>query len=235
MTTDTRPYWVHSDPNTPSTIGCLVCVENHPVDGSFLCGYCFGRLRRNVSILVGAYGWLGVAMRSPAPAFRDGSGRSAPASRPPFDVGLHDLRDDITFKLRSWARVIAEEHQLRGPSDGDVRTVAAWIKPQLSWVSDQPWCDDMATEFDEAVRAARGRVPWERICRSLPLPCPGRYGCNLLTLAVYGGDDAVTCRNVACGRVIPWAEYWTAVKQQHLALTALPSQTAPLTITGAAA
>ena len=232
-------YWPHSDPTpttpTVSTNGCLVCTDNQPVEGSYLCGYCFGRLRANVSITVGAYDWLGLAMSSPAPAFRDGGARSAPNSRPPFDVGLHDLRDDLTFTLRTWARLIAEEHQLRGPSDGDARTVATWIKPQLGWVCDQPWCDDMAAEFDEVVRAARGRVPWDRICRSLPLPCPGRYGCNLLTLAIYGGDDAVTCRNRACGRVISWADYWAAVRAEEASLKARPLQITPTITTGAAA
>ena len=239
MTQATRPYWVHSDPNISQQQAvyalCLLCAEGHTVGSSYLCGRCFGRLRRNVAILVGVHGWLGVAMYTPAPTRRDGPGRSAPGSRPPFNPALHDLRVDITGKLRSWSRLIAEEHQLRGPADGDVRTVAGWMKEQLPWVSDQRWCSEMAAALGESVQDARKLVPWERVCRPLPLPCPGRYGCNLLTLCVYGGDDAVTCRNPECGRLINWDDYWACVVEQHRAAKALASQATPLTITGAAA
>lgn len=216
MTQAPHPYQVH--PELPE-LPCLACQINQPVNRSRMCGSCFGRMRTDTAILAGAHTWLGVAMHTPPPAFKAGTiGRSAGGTRPPFRLELHDMRVDISGKLTSWARVVIAEQigAGAGPADGEVRTVAAWLTERLGWVSYQLWCDDMAREFREAARDARGLVPWESIGRGLPLPCPG---CGYLTLTLYSGTDTIACRNRDCGRTMIWAHYVTAVREQHDALT----------------
>lgn len=195
-------------------LACLVCLTNPPqFTESFLCGPCFNSLRRDIATLVGAHTWLHLAMLNPAPSWKVGTIGRAPAStRPPFRLELFDARVDIEGKLTTWARAVAEDHvpALRGPADGQMATVGKWLIAQLSWISDQPFCDEMAREFRETASMAFGLVPWQRLRRDLPMPCPG---CGYLTLSKYGGDDQVSCRNRACGKAMTWADYWGNVVQ----------------------
>jgi hypothetical protein len=202
---------------------CLVCLDRPPYKTSLICGGCYARLAADVATLVGAHTWLGIAMCATPPGLKTGTVHRAPAARPPFRVELHDQRVDILGKLTGWARVIAEEHVpvLHGPADGEIRTIAAWIGAQLPWVSDQLWCDEMARELGDAARAARALVPWDRLVRELPLPCPG---CGFLLLAVYGGTDTIVCRNRECGRTMIWADYEKAVREKHGEITSVHSE-----------
>lgn len=190
---------------------CVVCATRPPAyTDSMMCGPCFNRLRADIATLVGAYEWLGISMRAPGPAWKTGTIHRSGDPRLPFRTDLFDAREDIAGKLTSWARAVAEEHvpALRGPADGEPRTVGRWLIAQLPWISDQPWCDAMAAELGDAARRAYGLAPWDRLRRDLPLPCPG---CGLLSLAQHGGDEQVTCRIRTCGHAMPWADYWRLV------------------------
>lgn len=190
---------------------CLVCQISDPYKDSLMCGGCYNRLRAHIATLVGAHAWLGLAMLNPISTWKPGTiGRTATGSRPPFRTDLHDARVDIEAKLTSWARAVAEEHQpaLAGPADGELATVGRWLIARLPWISDQLWCDAIAGELAEAVTAAYALVPWDRLRRDLPMPCPG---CQQVSLSQYGGDDQVTCRIRTCGRAMPWADYWRLV------------------------
>jgi hypothetical protein len=192
---------------------CLICQDRDPYKDSLICGGCYARLYADVGTLVGAHTWLGIAMHAAPPGFKAGTIHRSPGPRPPFRVELHDQRVDILGKLAGWVRVIIEEQPPGpGPADGDIRTVAQWLGVRLPWVSDQPWCDEMARELGEAARSARALVPWDRIVRELPLPCPR---CGYLTLAVYGGTDTIVCRNRECSRTMIWADYEKAVREKH--------------------
>ena len=208
---------------------CLVCNLLEPRYPSHMCGSCFARLRRHISVLVGAHTWLGIAMLNPTPAWKPGTIHRQGGPRPPFRVDLHDAREDIAGKLTSWAKLIAEEHvpALRGPAAPDVATVARWLVERLPWVSEQPWCDAMANELAEAARSSYALVPWDRQRRDLPLPCPD---CGVLLLSLYSGDELIACRNPGCGRQLTWAAYWEAVQEQHDALvppTVIPRREIP--------
>lgn len=191
---------------------CLVCVSRPAYTPSLICGGCFARLKSDIATLVGAHTWLGIAMLNPTPAWKPGTIHRSPEPKLPFNAQLHDARVDIAGKLASWARVIAEEHvpALAGPADADPATVGRWLGHRLRWVSDQPWCDEMARELGELARAAYALVPWERHRRELPLPCPD---CGYLTLTLYGGDELIVCRYRECAREMTWAEYWDRVRE----------------------
>lgn len=215
MTRDPRPYWIHSDPNAPTAFAyCVVCTEREAHGYSLMCGACFNKLRADITVLVGAYIWLGIAMISTGGQRGETVSRQPAGSRMPYRADLHDARDDIAGKLKSWARDIAEKHvpALRGPADADVETVARWLRMQLPWVSEQDWCTVMATELAETAHAAYGLVPWNRRRSDFPLPCPG---CGYLTLSLYGGDEVIMCRNRSCAKALTWPDYWAAVKEQQ--------------------
>lgn len=189
-----------------SALPCTVCAEREPRHPSRMCGVCFARLRRDISTLVGAHTWLGVAMLSPIPAWKAGTIHRAGGPAVPFPVAFHDARVDIAGKLGSWARAVAEEHvpALAGPADGQPEAVARWLVERLPWISDQPWCAEMARELAEAAHEAYGLAPWNRHRQDLPLPCPG---CDYLTLSLYGGDELIMCRNLECCLEMTRGEY----------------------------
>lgn len=216
---DNRPYWVHSDPNAPQPEApCVLCDDRPARLPSLLCGGCFGKMRADVSVLVGAYIWLGIAMLATGGQRGETTTRSPAESRMPFRADLHDTRVDIAGKLGGWARLVAEKRvpALAGPGSGDVETVGRWLRAQLPWASEQGFCDSMAIELADAARTAYGLVPWNARRRDFPLPCPD---CTYLTLSLYGADEVIICRNRDCGRILSWADYWTEVRKQHADLT----------------
>lgn len=207
---------------------CIICRALPPYfDGSFVCGPDFARMRRDLAEVQWAYAWLGATMLALPAAWKSGTIHAAAGPRPPLSLAMHDARIDIQGKLATWARVVGEEHTpaLHGPADGDVRTVATWLRARLQWISDQPWCDEFARELSEMRQTAYALAPWDRSRLDLPLPCPKPKGCGLLTLALYSGDDGVTCRNRACGRVMTWADYYLEVRAEWTKQTDLQRAT----------
>lgn len=197
-------------PPSPMCAHCLcsVCAIRQRRAPSLMCGPCFAYLRRNISVLVGAHIWLGVAMLSPTPASKPGTIHRSAESSLPFRAELHDARVLIAARLSSWARVVCEEHMpaLAGPADGQPETVGRWLADpdRLRWISDQPFCEPMAAELAETAQAAYALVPWGRHRQDLALPCPT---CNILALSLYGGDEVIMCRNLECCQQMTRGEY----------------------------
>lgn len=223
---ENRPYWPHSNPDQPEDNPyCHVCDQRERVGTSLMCGGCYTRLRADITTLVGAHTWLGIAMLTPTPAWKPGTiGHSATSSRPPFRTDLHDARVEIATLLTSWAQAIAETHvpALAGPADNEPTTIGVWLRARTHWLSEQDWCVDVCAELGDAARRAYGLVPWERQRRELPLPCPG---CGYLTLTLYGGNELIVCRYRDCAKELTWSDYWAAVveaSQQAKADTPLP-------------
>jgi hypothetical protein len=212
-------YWPHSNPydTTPET-PCVICAHRNARNRSLMCGACFNKLRADISTLVGAYVWLGIAMLATGTRPTEPAVGHTAESRIPFRVDLHDKREEIAGSLAYWARMIAEAHvpALAGPADGDVETIGRWLRARLPWVSEQEGCVTMATELGASARSAYALVPWNARRRDLPLPCPD---CTYLTLSLYGADEVITCRNRDCGRILSWADYWTEVRKQHADLS----------------
>ncbi|HEY8973693.1 MAG TPA: hypothetical protein VIN75_05710 [Burkholderiaceae bacterium] len=157
-----------------------------------------------------AYGYLGAQMQAPLPAWKPGTLHRAGESRPPLPVALHDARVDIQGKLGSWARLIAEEANMRGPADNTVPAIALWLRAQLHWASDQSWVDSYAAELADLRKTAYGLAPWDRARQDLPLPCPAR-GCGMLSLSWYSGSETVVCRSRLCGHRMTVGDYVAAV------------------------
>jgi hypothetical protein len=193
---------------------CVVCDTRPRKDRSHTCGGCFVRLRIELATVLGAHDWLGGNM-GPGSAGLNGAVTRRPGeSRPPYRVEFSDARTLIHKKLAEWAGYIAREHfpPLAGPADDTLPAIGVWLRARLPWVSDQPWAGEFLEQLGQLRREAYGLAPWDRMRTDLPLPCPGK-GCGLLTLSLYGGDDAVVCRNRTCGHVMTAYEYKKGVEE----------------------
>jgi hypothetical protein len=203
---------------------CIICLEREPYGRSLICGGDFARLRGDLATVQWAHSWLGTSMLALPASWKPGTIHRRGGPQPPMNVAMHDVRVDITGKLATWARMVAEEMTpaMAGPAHGDVRTVATWLRAQLGWISDQPWCDEFARELTDMRSAAYALAPWERSRLDLPLPCPR---CGLLSLSLYSGDDAVTCRIRDCGHALTWADYQRKVGEEWTRQTDLQRAT----------
>jgi hypothetical protein len=190
---------------------CICCAVRPHLGRSFICGGCYARMLGDLSVLEFAYAWLGAQMAAPLPAWKPGTLHRAGESRPPLPVALHDARMDIHGKLGSWARLIAEEARMRGPERDEVPAIASWLRIQLHYASDQPWCDDYATELADLRKSAYGLAPWDSARTDLALKCPG---CGMLSLSLYSGSETVVCRVRLCGHRMTGPDYMRAVAEE---------------------
>lgn len=213
---------------------CVVCNTRPRKGRSYLCGGDFVRLRVELATVQDAHRWLGVAMNASGAGPNTGVMRHAADSKPPYRLDFTDARTDIEGKLASWAQMIGEEHfpPLAGPLDATVPGICTWLRARLPWCSDQPWVDAFLTELADLRRMAYGLAPWDRTRTDSSLPCPS---CALLTLSLYGGDDAVVCRNRPCGHIMTVHEYRRAVSEwmqrQNRELARLPDDLTRLALT----
>jgi len=196
---------------------CIFCHDNPPFGlRSMLCGPCFGSMRRDLATLQFAHAWLGAELVALPAAFKPGTIHGSAGPRAPLSFDKHDMRVEIEAVLGSWARVVGEEMTppLPGPRDGEVATVAAWLRDRdrLSWISDQPWADEFVRELVDLRQRAHAIAPWSAFRQDLPLPCPA---CGMLSLAVFGGDEFVRCRMRVCGRMMTPGEYRQEVLAWH--------------------
>jgi hypothetical protein len=194
-----------SEPDATASL-CVACVAQPPYWPSYLCGGCYARLRGDLATVAWAYGWLGATMLSLGTAWKPGTIHRAGGSRPPFEVQLHDAREEIRLAVTRWGKRIGEQHEpaIPGPADWSVHTVGRWMQRHTQWCSDQPWCADLMADLAELRTAASALSPWQRARRDMPFPCPR---CNWLSLSLYTGSDGITCRNRACGAPMTWADY----------------------------
>ncbi len=196
---------------------CIICGQREPRTPSLACGACYAYLRATLAAVAWAHSWLRTRMYTLTPAWKPATTHAAPTTtRPPFAVELHDTRTDIATTLNKWAGIVGYWHEppIPGPADHTVPTVARWLTDRLGWLLEQdPWADldvhQLLDTLAQLHRDAYALAPWESCRRDLPLPCPA---CEQLTLSVYGGDDAVICRDPDCARTVGWAEYQDAVR-----------------------
>lgn len=187
---------------------CIICRAREVAYAtSFLCKGCFARVRGDLATVADAYEQLAEGMSAIAPSWRTGTIHYAESeAKLPFRTEFHDLREHIVGVLRSWARMIGEEHTpaLAGPADASVATTVKWIRARLPWCSTRRWIVDLAGELHQLRREANALVPWQAARVDLAAPCSV---CGRLTLTRYTEDDDVTCRNRACGVVYTWLQY----------------------------
>lgn len=189
-----------------ATALCIICHMRESAFGTWLCGGCFARLRGDLAAVADAFEQLAEGMSAIAPGWRTGAIHGSEQARLPFDVELHDLRQHIIGTLEKWAARVVAEHpaRLHGPADRSPATAVEWLRTHLSFCSGQSWVDELARELRTLIREAGGRVRLQIAYRRLPTPCGG---CGRLTLVEYTGDDAVICRNRACGGLYDWPTY----------------------------
>lgn len=166
-----------------------------------LCGGCYGRLERTIAELPAVHTWLQGALQPGTTAGEHVTATREPPT--PLRVDVYDERVDIAGKLTEWARLVAEERQLHGPTDSRPESTAAFLLTHLDWSAAQPWVDEYAAEMFELRRDAHTLAPWTPGTHRLPAPCPT---CDALTLIRHDGADHVTCDSRAggCGR--SWSE-----------------------------
>jgi hypothetical protein len=196
--------------------GCTYHDGNpRPQREGLLCRACAYRLRRHITQAPAVHAWLWLAMVREQSGTEPISGsREAPL---PIRVALHDLRDDLTAVMASWADVVASESRLVGPEGDSLTHTVPWLLRHLQGALSRIWVGDLADEMADLHRRAYLAAPWDRERRDLPAPCPE---CGLLTLALYGGADEVVCRNAVCGETIPsrlYDHYVRVLADEHRA------------------
>jgi len=169
-------------------------------------GHCctlhYHRLRRSLLDLPQVVAWLRQNLAAGRGHQDHVSG--TPDTPVPIRLAVVDHINHIDGVLVSWTRLALEEHPQRshGPQVATTTTCAQWLADQLPWIDTTPWVDELYREVAEIRRDAHRLVPWQRSITRLTVPC---WRCNVAALAIYGGDDAVTCRH--CRSTTPREQY----------------------------
>lgn len=195
----TRHQFVDT-PQTPA-LACTgkTCNTDSPaLAGTMLCGRCTHRLEQQLAELPARLHLVRALHDGrQTPRRSDRPGGDAPV---PLNVDAFDLLQTAPAQLDSWAQLVREERDLRGPDNPDL--LAAWLLGQFDWLIRQPWVDDMADEINDLAQSA------ERLCRVNPHrhrlepPCPS---CAASELGRWDGTEQVDCGS--CGRAWPREQY----------------------------
>lgn len=209
------------------------CVGKHCLDGpriedkpaprwavlGLLCVRCHRVLERDLAEMPARLSLLRAHLGGYTTAGR--SERPATGSSPvPLNVDAHDLLQAADGALWAWIQLVCEERTLRGPDSHD--RASGWLLGQLSWLTGQPWVDDLADELHDLTNEC------ERIIRSAPrrhrleAPCPS---CSTYELGRWDGSDHVDCGS--CGRT------WDEAHYPSLALVAAQASGGCMTATEA--
>lgn len=184
------------------------CIAPHPdnrdphqAEHGQLCRPAYLRLEQHLAELPARSAWLHANLAA------GGAGRSdmvtGTRDKPvPIKISVHDHLELIRGTLTSWATLIAEERDLRGPANNHVNTTATFLVAHLDWSAHQPWINDLCSEINDLTRTAHQLAPSNPGKHHLPAPCPS---CDLLALEREDGADYVECQN--CGRLWQQEEY----------------------------
>lgn len=161
---------------------CILCPRRGrttTLDAGHVCAPCAVRLGDDLDAIARL-----ASLASTEPRTGRGTGRTAPASRPPIDLsGIDPALTAVTVPagtttvlavIEDWCRLVREERQLApyGPASlAAARTEAeavgyagttttliaavAFLRRHVGWLIAQPWIDDLATEVHACHRALR--------------------------------------------------------------------------------
>jgi hypothetical protein len=114
--------------------------------------------------------------------------------RDPF--GDQEGSRPIIGTLDDWVRILCHERRLNGPTRYREEDLAAWLIPQLGWISQQPWAGEMHAELWNMICTALRIASIEHRTRAISRPCPNP-DCQMMTLARRDWDLYTRCSN--CG------------------------------------
>ncbi len=178
-------------------------ADHHPaVPGTMFCKSATERLTKTIAELPALHSWLHANLASGG-----GGGDKVTGTRDkpvPINLGVHDHAEHVVFTLASWARMVAEDRGLHGPSNATPSATATFLLAHLDWIVRQDWAPDAAEEISDLSRKAHGIVPSRPERHELPAPCPAD-GCGYLSLVRYDGESHVRCE--VCGAVWDEKEY----------------------------
>lgn len=201
--------------------------DPHPATVGFLCKSGMERLTQHLAELPALAHWLHANLSGGSGS---GFGDYTTGSREkplPIKTGIADHLTQITDTVNSWARLVAEERDLRGPwrplpSDGwperdrlrraveqtaSLEDLCTFLLAHLDWTVQQLWVDDFATEIEDLTSTAHGLAPSRPSKHRMAAPCPT---CNAFELSRMDGDSFINCGS--CGRL------WTEDEYVRLAL-----------------
>lgn len=193
----------------------------HPAKHGFLCESGYRRLEQHLAELPALSGWLHANLpRSDSGGYGDYTTGSKDRPLPIRDA-VADHCATILGIVNSWARIVAEERDLRGPwkplpPDGraerdrlrraveqtaTLSELTTFLLAHLPWAVEQAWVDDMADEVQDVTRDGHKLVPSRPGRHRIQAPCPDA-DCNLAALVRVDGSAYVECEG--CGRL--WTE-----------------------------
>lgn len=198
------------------------CVYPHPdrpehqAEIGLLCQPGYARLEQHLAELPALTTWLQANIGGASTSALDLTGTRAGGDSPlPIRADVLDHILLIRATLVSWAILIAEERQLRGPAGSMPSVTATFLLAHLPWAAEQAWVDDLAQEAADLHRDAHHLCPSRPRIYHLPIPCP-EQDCGF-TLTRKDGDDYVQCQT--CGRLWTEAEYgrlmWTKAELER--------------------
>jgi hypothetical protein len=126
----------------------------------------------------------------------------------PIKVDVLDARDLMAAQLADLVSNMCQEHRLTPPKHGTVPH-AQFMLTWLGTFEKHDWVKDWWTALAETMSACHAQAPWraeQTYCDEITCP-----SCDEVNLALFGGDEDVTC--LSCRTMIPPDRYliWTRI------------------------
>lgn len=137
--------------------------------------------------------------------------------RPPSSLGWRFSEPSRAIDDETGEAYIPSANRL-GASQSAVESLVRWMLPHMSWIRDQEWVGDMASELSREVSTAKARWPIEERSHHVPMPCPycAQRALVYVPPSEYQSSAMVSCENNECGHM--WLEdAWTRTVEIALA------------------
>jgi len=139
-------------------------------------------------------------------------GHASHGASEPVRLACIDSIREIEDRLHLWAVAIEADYQLCGVEDQGLHSYAEWLLRHVERIEWRESIGDELEDFVEVMSQAHTLAPWrEQVARLRGIPCPE---CHTTTLAIFGGDEDVTC--VRCRATMSKERYgiWTRILAQ---------------------
>lgn len=175
---------------------CRGCLPRRAAHGH-LCHPCHRRFELMLTDAPTVYRWLTGNMAAGQGAAPDDMKVTSSGDGPPLPIkaAIYDARQLLADRLTLWVDDWVEfKGGLRGPDRHTVEADSEYLLRWLHGVESLEWIGDWWDELAETMSAAHALAPWRPAMRRVPgVPCPG---CEEQRLAIWGGEEDVTC--LAC-------------------------------------
>lgn len=196
-------------------IHCTGCKPRR-AEHELVCATCHRRLQDWLDGehgLVWVYGWMGENLPIGGSSHQQEWSKPAKVSGSPAPLKVALAAHRILLLDRAFEVDTAARDLFDRPANDRPFDLADTCRFLLAWLTkieqDASFVGYVYEQFEEVMRDAAVMVPWrDRPRRVHGIMCPS---CELMSLAVYGGDEDVTC--LSCRSVIPKERYeiWTRI------------------------